>query len=63
MCKKSQNIFIMLKKTCWVFYDVGEQGDVNETGLKEGGVVEMSTAVLHSRCSLSSLFDFTYYWL
>ena len=57
MCKKSQNIFIMLKKTCWVFYDVGEQGDVNETGLKEGGVIEMSTTVLpYTRCSLSFAF-------
>ena len=27
----------------------GEQGDDNETGLKEGGGIEISTTVLHSR--------------
>ena len=49
--------------TCLDVLDRGERDEDNETGLKERGVIEMSTAVLHLRCSLSSLFDFTYYWL
>ena len=49
------NIFIGLKKT---FLDVLDRGDRDqdiETGLKEGIVIEMSTTVLHSRCSLLRL--------
>ena len=34
--------FIGLKKTCLGVLDRGEQGDDNGTGLKEGGVIEMS---------------------
>ena len=41
--------------TCLGVLDRGERGDNNGTSLKEGGLVEMSTTVLHSRCSLSSL--------
>ena len=33
--------------------DRGERGDDNEIGLKEGGGIEMSTTVLHSRAALS----------
>ena len=49
------NIFIGLKKTCLGVLDRGDRGKDNETGLKEGGVIEMSTTVLHSRCSLLRL--------
>ena len=49
------NIFIGLKKTCLGVLEREEQGDGNETGLKEGRGIEMSTTVLHSRCTLSSL--------
>ena len=42
------NIFIGLKKTCLDVLDRGERGKDIETGLKEGGEIEMSTAVLHS---------------
>ena len=35
--KRSQNIFIGLKKTCLSVLDRGERGDNNGTGLKEGG--------------------------
>ena len=41
------NIFIGLKKTCLGVLDRGERGKYNETGLKEGGGIEMSTTVLH----------------
>ena len=41
--------------TCLGVLDRRERGDDNETSLKEGGLIEMSTTVLHSRCSLSSL--------
>ena len=34
------------KKTCLGVLERGERGDDNETGLKEGGVIEMSTTVL-----------------
>ena len=47
------NIFIGLKKTCLDVLDRGDRDKVNETGLKEGGVIEMSTTVLHSRAALS----------
>ena len=46
------NIFIGLKKTCLGVLDRGERDKNNEIGLEEGGVIEMSTTVLHSRCSL-----------
>ena len=36
------NIFIGLKKTCLGVLDREERGDDNETGLKEGGGIEMS---------------------
>ena len=54
MCK-SEKIFIGLKKTCLGVLDRGERDKGNETSLKEGGSIEMSTTVLHSRCSLHSL--------
>ena len=40
------NIFIGLKKTCLGVLDRGDREEDNETGLKEGGVIEMSTTVL-----------------
>ena len=43
------NIFIGLKKTCLGVLDRGERGKDNESGLKEGGGIKMSTIVLHSR--------------
>ena len=36
-----------------MFLDKGERGDDNETSLKEGGGIEMSTTVLHSRAAPS----------
>ena len=40
--------------TCLGVLDRGERGDGNETGLKEEGVIEMSTTVLpYTRCTLS----------
>ena len=51
------NIFIGLKKTCLGVLGVldrGEREKYNETGLKEGGGIEMSTTVLpYTRCTLS----------
>ena len=43
------NIFIGLKKTCLGVLDRGERDKDNNTGLKEGGVIEMSTTVLPLR--------------
>jgi len=40
------NIFIGLKKTCLGVLETGERDEDNETGLKEGGGIEMSTTVL-----------------
>ena len=54
-CVKVTNIFIGLKKTCLGVLDRGERDKDNETGLKVGGVIEMSTTVLYSRCSLLRL--------
>ena len=48
------NIFIGLKKTCLGVLDRGDRGKDNETGLKEGGGIKMSTTVLSiTRCTLS----------
>ena len=47
MCVKDVQIyFIGLKKTCLGILDRKERENDNETGLKEGGVIEMSTTVL-----------------
>ena len=54
------NIFIGLKKTCLGVLDRGERDKDNETGLKERGVIEMSTTVLHLRCSLLRLNTYTF---
>ena len=40
------NIFIGLKNTCLGVLDRGERDKDNETGLKEGGEIKMSTTVL-----------------
>ena len=48
------NIYLYgLKKTCLGGLERGERGDDNETGLKEGGGIKMSTTVLHSRAAPS----------
>ena len=62
MVKRCQNIFIGLTKTCLGILDRGERDKNNETGLKEGGGIEMSTTVLciYAMHALSSLFVFTY---
>ena len=39
--------------TCLGVLERGERGDGNETGLKEGGGIEILTTVLHSRAALS----------
>ena len=41
-CVKVSNIFIGLKKTCLGVLDRGDRDKDNETGLKEGGGIEMS---------------------
>jgi hypothetical protein len=53
VCVKESNIFIGLKKTCLGVLDREERDKNNETGLKEGGEIEMSTTVLHSRAAPS----------
>ena len=52
------NIFIGLKKTCLGVLDRGERDQDNETGLKEGGGIEMSTTVLSIYAMHRSLFRF-----
>ena len=47
------NIFIGLKKTCLGILDRGDRDNNNETGLKEKGVIEIETTVLHSRAAPS----------
>jgi len=39
--------------TCLGVLDRGERGDDNGSGLKEGGLIEISTIVLHSRAAPS----------
>ena len=60
MCVKESNISIELKKTCLGVLDKGVRGDDNETGLKEGRGIKMSTTVLPLRDARSLRFVFTY---
>ena len=58
VCKKSSNIFYWVKnRLVWVFENrrEQEQGDNNETGLKEGGVIEIKTTVLFSLLDARSI--------
>ena len=43
------NIFIGSKKTCLSILDRGDRDKENETDLKKGGLIEMSTTVLPLR--------------
>ena len=52
------NIFIGLKKTCLGVLERGERDQDNETGFKEGGVIEMSTTVLPLRDARSLRFEY-----
>ena len=54
------NIFIGLKKTCLGVLDRGDRDKDIETGLKEGGVIEMSFTVLHSRSFALYLLTFIF---
>ena len=45
--------------TCLGVLERGEQGDGNETSLKEGGLVEMSTTVLPLRDARSLRFEYS----
>ena len=54
-CVKESNIFIGLKMTCSGVLDGGDREKDNETGLKEGGGIEMSTTVLSIRVPLFRL--------
>ena len=46
VCKRCQIYIIGLKKTCLGVLERGERDKNNETGLKEGKIIEMSTTVL-----------------
>ena len=61
MSKYIQNIFIGLKKTCLGVLEKEERDKYNETGLKEGGEIEIETTVLHSRCSLLRLSTYPFH--
>ena len=50
------NIFIGLKKTCLGVLERGDRDKDNETGLKEGGGIEMSTTALPLRDARSLRF-------
>ena len=52
VCKRVKK-FLGLKKTCLDVLERGDRDIDNETGLKEGGGIKMSTTVLHSRAALS----------
>ena len=55
MCKRYQKYLYGLKKTCLGVLDRGNRDKDSEIGLEEGGGIETSTTVLHSRCSLLRL--------
>ena len=60
MCKRCKIYFIGLKKRLvWGDFRIEEIRDKdNETGLKEGRGIEMSTTVLHSRAAPSLCFTY-----
>ena len=62
MVKRCQNIFYWVKKTCLGVLDIEEiRAKDNATGLKEGGVIEMSIySAFHIRDARSP-FAFVYY--
>jgi hypothetical protein len=39
-------VYTLKKRLVWVFYNRGDRDKANETDLKEGGGMEMSTTVL-----------------
>ena len=53
MVKDVQIYLYGSKKTCLGVLERGDRDKRNETGLKEGGGIEMSTTVLHSRAAHS----------
>ena len=64
MCKRCQIYFIRLKKTCLGCFRIEEIRDQdNETGLKEGGVIEMSTTVLPLRDARSFAINTYHDWM
>ena len=58
MVKDVKIYVIGLKKTCLDVLDRGNRGKDNETGLKEEGVIEMSTTVLPLRDARSLCFEY-----
>ena len=56
VCKRCQQYLYGLKKTCLGVLERGERDKYNETGLKEGGGIEMSTTVLPLRDARSLRF-------
>jgi len=60
VCVKVSNIFITLKKDLFGCFRIEKICDKdNETGLKEGGVIEIETTVLHYAMLAPSLFSTT----
>ena len=57
---KESNIFIGLKKTCLGVLDRGDRDKYNETGLKEGGEIEIENLQCSIRVPLSSLEIITF---
>jgi hypothetical protein len=54
---KSDKMLITLKKmTCLGVLERGERGDDNETSLKEGEVIEMSTTVLPFTITIITIY-------
>ena len=58
MCKRVKYIYWVKKRLVWVFYNRGDRDRNNETGLKEGGGIEMSTTVLFHIRDATALFRF-----
>ena len=57
-CKRVKIYLYGLKKTFLGVLDRGERDKANETGLKEEGVIEMSTTVLPLRDARSLRFEY-----
>ena len=56
----SKYICMVKKRLVWVFWNKEERDNDNETGLKEGGGIEIETTVLFHIRDARSLFVFVF---
>ena len=56
MVKDVKYIYSVKKRLVWVFYNGRDWGDDNETGLKEGGGIEIESTVLPFTITIITIY-------